>query len=281
MDRNYDHVVEEFKIKQEELSKNMGISLKNTNEGILLCNNALYHLKTLVEEQGFNTIEEEIYFFKRLKVVPLSVLVYFSEVRSCQLLMPKLGVQNKMSFLKKRMSRINKFFLRNCDFVQYMEQDLNYLDKQYFTRSHQVFPLYTLPESAYLDPKFFTSHDMLWARIKGLNQFIHYIQHLMKGIVLQDQINHPNSKLNTPLQWTSSKIALIELIYALQESQVINYGKEDIKTIAQIFEQLFELPLDNIYKTYSEIKARKGARARFLEELIYRFNNRMDRDDGL
>ncbi|MCR8667480.1 RteC domain-containing protein [Aestuariibaculum sp. M13] len=280
MDGTYDHVVGEFTTKLSELNIETPISLKNTNEGILLCNNALYHLKTIVDKNGFKTIEDEINFFKRVKVEPLSLLVYFIEVRSCQLHMPKLGSRHKLAFLDKKMGRINKFFNRHSDFVHYMEQDLCYLDKQYFTRSHQVFPLYALPESSYLDPKFFTSHDMLWARIKGMNHYTIYIRNLIKQIKQQSRSHNPNQKMTKPMEWTASKIALIELLYAIHETQVINHGKDDIKTMAHLFEQLFGVQLGNIYKTYSEIKARKGTRARFLEELIERFNHKMDQDDA-
>lgn len=279
MDETYDHVVGEFNTKLSELNIESQISPKETNEGILLCNNALYHLKTIVESKGFKNIEDEIYFFKRVKVEPLSLLVYFNEVRSCQLHMPRLGSANKLAFLKKKMNRVNKFFFRYSDFVHYMDQELCYLDKQYFTRSHQVFPLYALPESIYLDPKFFTSHDMLWARIRGMNRFIVYIRRLINDIKHQNNTNYSNQISGQPMKWTASKIALIELLYAIHETQVINNGKDDLKTMALLFEQLFGVQLGNIYKTYSEIKARKGTRARFLEELIERFNNRMDQDD--
>lgn len=279
MNGKYKHVIGAFKEKLLEIESGKRIPLKKTNEGIHLCNNTLYLLKGIVEELGFEDIEAEIHFFKRVKSEPLSFLVYFSEVRSCELLMPKIGVNNQLSFLKKKIRRINKFFNRNWDFVHYMEQELTYLDKQYFTRENQVFPLYALPEACYLDPKFFTSKDMLWARVKGMNHFIAYVKNLIKEIETQNKRNLSQNKFTKPLEWTSSKAALTELIYALYVTRVINEGKEDIKTIATNFEMLFGIQLDNIYKTYFEIKARKGCRARFLEELIERFNERMEKDD--
>ncbi|MBD0831512.1 RteC domain-containing protein [Aestuariibaculum sediminum] len=281
MDGTYDHVVAEFNAKLSEINNGTLISLKNINKGILLCNDALYHLKTIVEKKGFKNTEDEIRFFKRIKVEPLSLLVYFNEVRSCQLHMPRLGSRNKLAFLNKKMRRVNKFFHRYSDFVHYMDQDLCYLDKQYFTRSHQVFPLYALPESSYLDPKFFTSHDMLWARIKGMNHFTLYIRSLIKEIKQKNKANHSNQTRLKPIKWTASKIALTELLYAIHETQVINNGTDDLKTMAHLFEQLFGVQLGNIYKTYSEIKARKGNRARFLEELTERFNHKMDQDDAI
>ncbi|WP_338356909.1 RteC domain-containing protein [Yeosuana marina] len=280
MDRTYKHVIDRFSEKLKEIRSDKRLSLKRTNEGIHLCNNALYLLKGIVEEHGFEDIKAEIHFFKKVKSEPLSFLVYFSEVRSCELLMPKIGLNNQLSFLKKKIRRINKFFNRNWDFVHYMEQELTYLDNQYFTRENQVFPLYALPEASYLDPKFFTSKDMLWARIKGMNHFIAYIKNLIKEIELQNKDSNSQYQFTNPLQWTSSKAALTELIYALYVARVINNGKEDIKSIASNFEVLFGIQLDNIYKTYFEIKTRKGCRARFLEELIERFNEKMEKDDA-
>ncbi|QLE01998.1 RteC domain-containing protein [Galbibacter sp. BG1] len=279
MNGKYRHVIDKFNQMLAGIQSEKRISLKKSNEGIHLCNNTLYLLKGIVEKHGFGHIEEEIYFFKKVKAEPLSYLVYFSEVRSCELLMPKIGVNNQLSFLKKKIRRINKFFNRNWDFVHYMEQELNYLDKQYFTRENQEFPVYALPEACYLDPKFFTSKDMLWARIKGMNHFSTYIKNLIKEIELQGKKRHPQGHFAKPLHWTSSKAALTELIYALYATKAINNGHDDIKSIAANFEMLFDIKLDNLYKTYFEIKARKGRRSRFLEELAERFNEKMENDD--
>lgn len=281
MDTPFNHIIDGYFQKLEELTPSKRISLKKSNEGIHLSNNALYLLKLIVEKKGFNSIDEEIYFFKKVKSEPLSYLVYFSEVRSCELLMPKIGLGNQLNFLEKKIKRINKFFNRNWDFVHYMEQELTYLDIQYFTRSNQVFPLYSLPESCYLDPKFFTSHDMLWSRIKGMNKFILYLQEITKQLKLQKHKSLQIGKPKKALVWSASKAALTELIYALYSSCAVNHGKEDIKGIATAFEDLFNIRLDNIYKTYAEIKSRKDSKTRFLEELIIRFNNKIHEDDSL
>ncbi|GBF19662.1 rteC protein [Arenibacter sp. NBRC 103722] len=281
MDNRFKHIIDGYFEKLEEILPSKRIDLKKSNEGIQLSNNALYLLKLIVEKKGFKSIEEEIYFFKRVKSEPLSYLVYFSEVRSCELLMPKIGLGNQLNFLEKKIKRINKFFNRNWDFVHYMEQELTYLDVQYFTRSNQVFPLYSLPEACYLDPKFFTSHDMLWARIKGMNKFILYLQELIKLLKLQKHKALQIEKPKRALVWSASKAALTELIYALYSSSAVNNGKEDIKSIASAFEDLFNIRLDNIYKTYAEIKSRKDSKTRFLEELIIRFNQKVYEDDGI
>ena len=241
MDNKYASVINDFYAKLKLLEPGGSIDLKKSNEGIHLCNNTLYLLRGIVEKMVFRTEAEEVHFFKMVKSEPLGYLVYFSEIRSCELLMPRIGLGNQLNFLEKKINRINKFFHRNWDFVHYMEQGLNYLDVQYFTRSNQVFPLYALPEACYLDPQFFTSHDMLWARIKGLNLFIGYLQERIKIVKAQKQ--------------------------------------KDLYMGRPVFETVFNVKLDNLYKTYTEIKARKGSRARFLEELVQRLNERMENDD--
>ena len=94
--------------------------LNKASNGILLCNKTLTDLKEIVDKKDFNTIPEEIDFFKNVKPIPMSLLIYFTEVRSCELRMPKAGSSFKIQFLQKELRKINKFFYKNADFVHYM-----------------------------------------------------------------------------------------------------------------------------------------------------------------
>ncbi|MEP5339253.1 MAG: RteC domain-containing protein [Algibacter sp.] len=276
----YSHIIKDFQSKLDKLKEGKRINLEKANEGIHLCNNTLYLLRNIIEKQDFKSEKDEIYFFKKVKVKPLSALVYFNEIRSCQLLMPKMGFEDQFSYLKKKARRINKFFNKNWDFVHYMDQDLNYLDKQYFTRKNQSFPLYSTPEACYLDPSFFTSHDMLCAKIKGLNCFTEHLKVLIEVIKLQrEDFKYKNNK--KLLVWTESKTALVELIYAIDAVCAVNSGEDGIKAIASALEETFNIKVGNIYKIYSEIKMRKGSKAKFLENLITSFNHKIEQDDAL
>ena len=83
-----------------------------------------------------------------------------------------------------------------------------------------------------------------------------------------------NSHLN--LQWTSSKSALTELIYALHYNQVINNGNADIKEIALAFQQILHFDMGDFYKIFSEIKSRKNSRTKFLDDLSSGLQSHMD-----
>ena len=69
------------------------------------------------------------------------------------------------------------------------------------------------------------------------------------------------------LFWTGSKTDLIEFIYALQCSGVVNSGTADIKELAVVFEQIFNIELGNYYHTFIEIRARKINSTKFIDKL--------------
>lgn len=65
------------------------------------------------------------------------------------------------------------------------------------------------------------------------------------------------------LQWTSSKVSLLELLYALHLSQCFNAGNLNFIEIVRHAEKVLHINLGNVYKTIGEIKSRKYKRKRF------------------
>lgn len=250
------------------------------HQGINLCNKVLSGLKEHAEKEDFETVAEEIHFFKEVKPTVMSYLIYFTEVRSCELRKPKAGVNLQIRFFEKEIKKVNKFFYRNIDFSHYMELGHQYLDHQLFTRNHQNnFPFSPLVNYYYF-PEFSTSHDMLWSKIKATHRLVHYIRKSLeelrpgRGFVSSERKHHV-------LLWTSSKTALVELMYALYSEGALNHGTADLRTITSSFEDFFNIKLENVYKTYSEIKARKGTKTKFLEDLMLNLQHKMKREDEL
>src|SRR5699024_6117844 len=145
------------------------------------------------------------------KVIPMSYLIYYSEVKACELKKPKAGTEHKIRFLEKEIKKINKFFSRNSDFVHYMEQGHVYMDSKFFTRYHQNNFPFTPSINYYQYPEFSTSHDMLWAKIQAMYKYIHYIRESMQKIK-PGSVTVYSEKKHQLLLWTESKTALIELI---------------------------------------------------------------------
>lgn len=60
------------------------------------------------------------------------------------------------------------------------------------------------------------------------------------------------------VQWTGTKIELIELMYALLLKGSINNSQIKLKELAEIFEKFFQVDFGDYFHTFSEIKNRKN-----------------------
>tara|TARA_R100000935_G_scaffold1440_5_gene4689 strand:- start:6029 stop:6865 length:837 start_codon:yes stop_codon:yes gene_type:complete len=277
----FNDVIENFSDAINSISQTETYNqLKKADLAIPTCNKAISILQDIVEKADFETTQLEISFFKNVKVIPMSYLIYYSEIRACELQIPKAGKAYQLKFLEKEIRKINKFFSKNSDFVHYMEQGHSYLDHQFFTRNHRNNFPFTPMINYYQYPEFSTSHDMLWAKVQAMYRYIHYIRETIQ-IVKPGSNQFHNEKKHKLLLWTTSKTALIELIYALSSVSALNHGTADLSTITSSFEDFFNVKLDNVYKTYSEIKARKGNKTKFLEELRIKLQQKINQDDAV
>jgi hypothetical protein len=89
-----------------------------------------------------------------------------------------------------------------------------------------------------------------------------------------------NTLLNTNLNWTASKVDLVELIYALQQSGAINGGNIDVKELAIGFGKMLNIDIeDNLYRAYLDIKSRKTVQTKFLNTITENLNKKISEDE--
>tara|TARA_R110002012_G_scaffold311668_2_gene521345 strand:- start:11252 stop:12094 length:843 start_codon:yes stop_codon:yes gene_type:complete len=244
---------------------------------IKLCSNVLNRFRKKIIDYDFESLKEEIDFFKYTKQIPLVPLIYYSEVRSFEIQFPKANLDSQKKYTKRKINKINRFFLYNMDFIRYVESNSTHFDQQYFTRDYLDTYIITYSKFYFQDPEFSTARDMLLGKVKAYQMFIDYLQKrlLKNGKVTKDRIN--GSAQIPSLKWTASKTALTELVYALHSNRAINNGNVDIKEIATTLQHIFHYDLGDFYKTYSEIKSRKVSRTKFLDELSSALLSQMDK----
>lgn len=63
--------------------------IKQSDLSIILCRSLLLKFKKYVVKNKFTNVNSEIEFFKQIKQVPLSSLIYFSELRSFETQFPR------------------------------------------------------------------------------------------------------------------------------------------------------------------------------------------------
>ena len=259
----------------DALKKKSTDKLKYYNDIIILCRGILFSQKEKIVSKGFKSIKEEIYFFKVEKQEPLYNLIYHLELKSFELQFPKSRKKIQEKYIQRKLDKLNRFFTYNLDFIQYINSDESYLDKHYFTRKYLDFSKMNHTKFYNIDSDFNTSHDLLLAKIKAYQKLVDYLEERLH------KLSNPNSKklVLSNLKWTSSKVALIELIYALYHGGAINNGNTDIIEIAKALQQTFNFPMNDVYRTYSEIRSRKNRRAKFLDELSCSLITGMDAMD--
>jgi len=240
--------------------------IKQADLSIVLCRNLLSKFKKMVLTSDCKDQAKEIEFFKETKQIPLSNLIYFSDIRSFEAQFPKGNKLIQKQTIIKKLNKLNRFFTVNMDFNQYIEQGRMYLDDRYFTRAYFNKFNVTTSKYYYRDPEFSTSHDLLLAKLLANKRFIKYLEERLKNLNRRNGTKVKN--VLKGFKWTSSKAALVELIYALNHTRSINNGNIELKEIVTQFQEIFDFDLKDFYKTYSEIKGRKKSRTKFLDELF-------------
>lgn len=251
--------------------------IKQCNLSIELCRNLISDFKAQVKQDGFDTIESEIEFFKFLKQVPLENLIYHFELKSFEVHFPKTSVALQEKFIRKYQKKLDSYFSRNIDFVQYVEQGKTYLDDKYFTRKY--FKEFNITHSKlyYRDPDFSTSHDILLAKLNVNKRLVGYLRERTTN--LGKKYNPSLARNGSSLKWTSSRTDMTELAYSLKKNGSVNFGEASIKEIIGALERAFNFQVGDPYKNFSEIKIRKKSRTKFLDELSHGLLSAMEDDD--
>jgi hypothetical protein len=107
---------------------------------------------------------------------------------------------------------------------------------------------------------------------------IDYIQGELDKLDKPDRYDRANYK--SALKWTSNKIDLGEIIYALLYSGAVNNGNAAIIELAEAFEQIFNVEIkDDIYHYRLDIQQRKIDQTKFLNQLIAHLRRMIDEKD--
>lgn len=255
----------DFQLELEILLKKLN-NVEFKNEGILdkasrsirHCRNALCKFKKEVFLNGFKSLDEEIYFFKNTKQIPLVKLIYFTEIRSFELQFPKGDKKSQRKFIKRKTNKLNRFFLYNLDFGQYVDSEEKHFDKEYYTRNYLDSVQITTSKFYFQDPDFCTSRDMLLGKFQAYKLLISYLDEKVLKQKQELNIKNKTSVVLEKIPWPFTNADWVELIYALYAAGLNNGGKLSIIKLSQLLQEVFDYrPSQKIYKVYQNLKSRK------------------------
>lgn len=253
-------------------------ALNKLDRIIPLIQKKVIELKTYFLECIELTEQQEIHFFKHQKTKFNALLIYYIELYNFEIKKPVENSEESKLFIKNQIQKLYLHKEQNIDFYTYLKSNMTYCDSTYFTRNNFDFRTKLNPHCFESDPCFSTSHDYLTAIFSANDRLMTHYQNL-----LNQEERNPDTwstlKTNqTELKWTSSKSNLIELIYAIQQTGCFNNGNTDIKQIAALFSEIFDVNLGDFYRTYLDLKAR-NTRTKFLDQLRNNLENKMIDDD--
>ncbi|MCY1661043.1 RteC domain-containing protein [Chryseobacterium sp. SL1] len=230
---------------------------------------AIRAIKLDVSSYQFSTVADEVYFFKEIKPVFISQFIYFSKLLSIEAAKPNAGELSLKEYFECELEVLKNFYENHTDFYEYYRRKATYLDQKYFVRNQ--FDLKTKIEAGLYDydEKFATSHDHLISQIMANDQLEKY---LLKSIAEINVYVYEKITDKSPLQWSASKSALVELLYALHNTRSFNGGNIEFSEIIKFTEKSLNINLGNFYKTLHEIKSRKTNPTKFLQLLSDHLN---------
>ena len=273
METFYSEKLSSLETAINELEIEADCSIQRMEAVIHLILECLSELKEYIMKRGFKIADEEIRFFKYQKPIIVSKLIYYNAIYKIETKKP-YGTKPIRKYLKKELKKLKRFFDSNIDFYKYYRSNNSFLDEKMFVRGKHDIKLWLDTYYFQSDQTFSTSHDYKVAKIIANDLIQVYIENKLYNIPKEDK-----SKAPKKLKWTGSKVALIELIYALHYQGVFDNGNNDIRVVAGYFESAFDIDLGNFYQTYLELRNRKMNRTKFLDGLREVLLKKMDEQD--
>ena len=240
---------------------------------------SLEQLKKLVLKRKFKSTNEEINFFKEIKPQFSSKFIYYNKIYKMETKRPYGGQRVVKKFYRNELRKLKLFFDSELEFYRYFRTGSNYLDHKYFVRGKLDVKLSLNSFYFESDKNFATTHSYKVAKIIAHDLLQVYLED--KLLLLENKQPNQKSQVNPKIKqnWTGSKVALIELLYALHSEGVFNNGASDLKDIAAYFEDTFNINLGQYHRAFLEIRMRKGDRTKFMTLLKESLKKRMDNSD--
>ena len=249
----------------ETISANQDEALTRTSQLITCTRKYVMELKRFVVKYKFKSLKEEIEFFKTTKPQFVSQQLFFEKLFRIKLFESYNSKNTKLRYYKCYLKRLESLMSQNYEFYRYVLSGSETFDGEYFTRNTKS------EQSPAMDERFSTFYDLKLSRI--------LCNEVIKGYLIEQtrELEHPRPESErSNLTWTGGKTDLIELIYALQASEVFNKGNAGVKQIASQFEIVFNVSLSNCYRTFQEIRLRKKNQTQFLDEIKQKLKQRLD-----
>ncbi len=131
MKKLYNELITKLEVKIKEATIEHSGSIVFFEVIIELILKELVVIKDIVVKKGFGNLEEEIHFFKKLKPLLVSKLIYYNAIYKIEAKKPYGGDKIVKKYLKAELSKLKNYFDNNLEFYKYYRTNSTYLDHKY------------------------------------------------------------------------------------------------------------------------------------------------------
>ena len=204
----YSHIITELEADLKRIAMTSGSMLNTAKSAIKRCRIALVELRWIVVNEGFPDVPSEIRFFKEIKPVAYSRLLFYQAVFEIESFRSKYDSDRIKRYMKVKLDEIELFVEENVSSVQYYNCGFTYLDSLYFVRDRDEIPVELRGSQYLMDQQFNTWQDYTFSVLRANDLLTEY---LTREINRMDKQEQPNQLQQLSYQnWTGNKIDLVE-----------------------------------------------------------------------
>jgi len=251
-----------------------GNLIRRFTSSLRLVKEAIAGLKRGLHAHPFARKEEEILYFRDQAPVIYSRLFFFMKLFLIESHRAHMSRERFRALLLQEMQRVEDFYGRHRELLQYTSRDDSFWDGCLYTRQDHG-DWWAEEEGLYIDEDF--TIGSYWVAKNRANEELmrwlsEQLENLDRPVKAEEGVEGPKSGL----VWTATMTDLVELVYALHGVGCFNNGKATLTETIKGFEGFFGIAVGNYHATFKEIATRKINPVKFLDKLLEALKKRMD-----
>lgn len=174
-----------YQLFQRELKEHDGESISSIRKiecCFQICDKYWNELRVEMMGYKFESLVEEIYFFKNIKPLFISELKYYHRLYHAELFMPSEEKVFLRKYWERQLQLIDDFINGNREFYNYYKSGVTNLDNNYFTQQRFKGKPFIALKINFESQELTSSHDHILSSIIAYERFKEYVVERMNGI---------------------------------------------------------------------------------------------------
>jgi hypothetical protein len=241
-------------------------------------NEAVTKLKNFITITPFETVGEEIHFFKYDKPAFICEQFYAMEIFTIETARPLNDADLLKIFYEQELKYIKRFLEQNKFLYAYFQFDMKELDHVLFIRDAKPVDI-PVPDTIGLDPLFTTCCDQLWGKFMAFERLQIYLLEEIRSL------ENPKNQQIEPkqnfieLKWTGEAINLMEIAIGVWLTGQVNDGNASLTEITRWLEIALRVKIGRPNKRWNEISSRtRNSPTKFLGRMQDAIRLRIDEE---